>query len=181
MLFVLSAISSFLIAQNVGIGTNNPQSKLEVDGRVAQMGFYTKVGDIELPISFDGTINNSSWTKVNQNVSVGFSFSNWNDYVATGQQLYVRLCTSWTDGGSNTDSWMLRIKDYDSPTVWYTSSWGNSWSGSSLIHHSCGPWVLASSISCGYNWGSSCFIEASHNNGTINLQIKKAWFELAVK
>ncbi len=173
----LSAISN----GNIGLGIATPNNKLEVHGRVAQMGYYTNVGRLDIPIDFNGTIDNSTWTRVNENTSVGFRFSDYNSYVGNGQQLYVRMCACWTDNGSNSDNWVIRVKDYDSPTVYYNQNMGNTWSGSGLVHSDCKAWVLANSINCGYGWSGSCYIEAIHDQGAHNLQIKSAWWEIAVK
>ena len=149
-----------------------------IDGRVITSGEYTYVGQFDVPSYLDATI--SDWTKVNDRRCVGFSWDDYNDYVAPGQTLYTRLCAGWCS--TSTYNTMVRIvKDSDYGTQYYLTSLGSAnAAGAALIHHSCGEWVPTDSIPCGYNWGNCCEIQTK-NETTNQVYIGRIIMEISVK
>jgi len=138
----------------------------------------TYVGTTAVPVSrWTGTP--TTWTKVNDATATGWSFSQYNTYLATGQHLEARLCLSFTDSGDNTGATSIRVHNTTTNAVVYTQSYGNTWSGSGLVHQTCGTWVPTSDLaSCGYGWGSTCDLQVNQSQQRA-VTLYRLWWEIS--
>lgn len=135
-----------------------------------------KLGDLDWAVDYSGSP--SDWTRVNPNTAVGFSWGRYSEFVPTGMKLHARLCMTYTDSGDNADKVQMRIKKYNGTDVYYEHEFGNSWSGSGLVHNDCGVWEETSALPCGYGWGQTCQLEVNHTRGR-STTIHHAWMEVA--
>ena len=108
------------------------------------------------------------------------SWTDYNDYIGTNQQLYTRLCMSWSDSGEGSGSTNIRIIKGDNPTTIYSANFGTTWSGSGLVYHNCGSWQPTSTVSCSNTWEASCKIQVNHTQDK-NVFIEHIFMEVAVK
>lgn len=58
--------------------------------------------------------------------------------------------------------------NWDKKYTYFEDDFAHTWSGSGLIHHECGKWVDASTVSCGYSWSNTCQVDLKHTQG-VNL------------
>eukprot|EP00438_Fugacium_kawagutii_P002584 Skav219272 [mRNA] locus=scaffold1380:128644:137057:- [translate_table: standard] len=101
----------------------------------------------------------SSWQRLS---TEGYGFAKA-DYPAATE---TRLCVTYSDSGTDTSSglWMrLRRTDPSGGTVYFSDSFGITWSNTGLYHHVCGPWHDISTISCGYGWSTTCQVDWWHD------------------
>ena len=93
---------------------------------------------------------------------------------------FVRGCLTFTDSSSKAGQQLnvrLRRTSRAGGEVFIQESYGDTWSGSGLIHHECGAWYRLSDISCGYSWSDTCQLDIQHTQG-VNTQIFEYDFEI---
>jgi hypothetical protein len=183
--------------QGVNINVHEYDFEVAVHGTSsAQDKVY--VGRFDIPVAHSGSIAKGTFTKISKAAAVGFSFSDYNQYVTAGKKMYVRGCASFSDS-SGPGAWgpsalTFRLRRTNSAVCnsgncgsndgrggqkQYDSVVGGTWSGSSLIHHDCGDWIEVSKISCGYSWGDTCQVDLAHGQG-VNVNVHEFDFEVAV-
>merc|ERR1712084_50618 len=80
--------------------------------------------------------------------------------------------------GSGNDWDYCYDPNWEKNNIYLNDNFGNSYSGSGLIHHECGTWVDASKIKCGYSWSNTCQVDVRHSQG-VNLVIYDYDIEVA--
>eukprot|EP00438_Fugacium_kawagutii_P002575 Skav219263 [mRNA] locus=scaffold1380:56615:64336:- [translate_table: standard] len=123
----------------------------------AQTAAY--VGRVLVPgsVAAHGT---SSWQRLSTLTGYGWTKA---DYPAATE---TRLCLTYSDHATTSDHQLhvrLRRTDGAGGTVYFTDIFPQTWSGTGLYHHVCGPWHDLSPIDCGYGWGTTCQVDWWHS------------------
>jgi hypothetical protein len=149
------------------------------------------VGRMNLPVAWNGVVPQNGWEQISHGHGVGFTFSDYNDYIkGSDDVLMVRLCAHFSDSsgdpsamGASVARFRIRKADYSGPgqNTYHEMAVGATWSGSGLIHHDCGEWVPASDLSnCGYGWGNTCEIDVGHGQN-VNVNVHELDLEISVQ
>merc|ERR1711881_544038 len=133
------------------------------------VGVY--LGRWDVPVAYNGNPG-SSWHKASAATGIGFTFG---DYPGATK---IRGCMTFTDSSSGGGDVHARLREAGNDnTVWFEDNYGNTWSGSGLVHHECGDWHDLEGIDCGYGWGNDCQVDIQHTQG-VNVVIYDFDFEL---
>jgi len=131
------------------------------------------MGRFDVPVSYEGKPSKTAWVKVNAKTGIGFTFS---DYPGATK---IRGCMSFTDSSSGKGKVHARLREAGGKNkVYFSDNYGETWSGSGLVHHECGAWHDLSKVKCGYSWGNDCQVDIQHTQG-VSLTIYEFDFELA--
>jgi len=188
---------------DVGHGQNVNVNVMEYDFEVAVHGTSSAqdkvyVGRFDIPVTHSGVVTKGTWNKINKASAVGFTFSDYNQYVSAGKKMYLRGCASFSDSSGHPNMGPMELtfrlrrtngaicrsgncgvnQGYGGKTQ-YDSKVGATWSGSGLIHHDCGDWIEASKVHCGYGWQDTCQVDISHGQ-QVNVDVYQYDFEVAV-
>merc|ERR1712032_153298 len=133
----------------------------------------TLLGRFDIPVEYKGSASKTTWTKVNARTGIGFTFG---DYPGATK---IRGCMTFTDSSSGKGKVYARLREAGGKNkVYFSDNYGETWSGSGLIHHECGAWQDIKKVVCGYSWGNDCQIDVKHTQG-VSLQIWGFDFEIA--
>jgi hypothetical protein len=135
----------------------------------------TFVGSIPLPTNYSSNLNYAE-------IGKGAMFIDWTDYVSSTAGTSIRVCASFSDSGSNSDSltmslgwmqWNGQANEIARAVL------GNTWSGGGLYHQKCGPKTpLVDMNACGTSWSNTCRLYAWTNGGTYGVTFNSAWLEV---
>jgi len=131
------------------------------------------MGRFDVPVSYEGKPSKTSWVRVNAKRGIGFTFG---DYPGATK---IRGCMSFTDSSSGKGQVHARLREAGGKNkVYFSDNYGETWSGSGLVHHECGAWHDLSKVTCGYSWGNDCQVDIQHTQG-VALAIYEFDFEIA--
>ena len=118
------------------------------------------MGRFDMPVSYKGRPSSTAWTKVNAKTGLGFTFT---DYPGATK---IRGCMTFTDSSTNKGHLYARLRlNGGTNKVFFNDNYGNTWSGSGLIHHECGAWHNLKDVKCGYSWSNDCAVDVRHSQG----------------
>ena len=131
------------------------------------------LGRFDIPVEYKGSPSKTSWVRVNARTGIGFTFG---DYPGATK---IRGCMTFTDSSSGKGKVHARLREAGGKNkVYFSDNYGETWSGSGLVHHECGAWHDLSKVKCGYSWGNDCQVDIQHTQG-VSLTIYEFDFELA--
>lgn len=137
----------------------------------------THLGTLQVQVSQSGSLS-STWTEVSTRTSLAFNWDQYSEFLRGDQQLYARLCMSYTDSGDNSAYIGVRLRDLSAGTVYYEQNFGNTWSGSGLVHSDCRGWAPVSELNgCQIGVGE-CDLAMRHTQGR-NTNIYRVWWEVS--